>query len=163
MAAQGGPRLAGLDEDYLAAQLDAFASGARKSQVMGPIAGRLTPEQRARVAAWFSAMPPRMEPRPQAPSDGRGRVLAVEGDWSVSAPPCEACHGPGGAGVGATAPPLVGQTRAYLYSQLLNFRRGERRSEALGLMNGIAGRLSTADLEAAAAYFASQPLPGARP
>jgi cytochrome c553 len=163
VAAQGGPRLAALDEDYLAAQLDAFAAGTRKSAVMQPIAARLTPEQRARVAAWFASLPGRRQPQPAVPPDPRGRALARQGDWSVAVPPCESCHGPGGAGVGATAPPLDGQSQAYLYGQLLRFRRGERRSDGLGLMNGVASRLEIADLQAAAAYFASLPFPQTQP
>jgi cytochrome c553 len=163
VAGQNGPRLAGQNEDYLAAQLDAFAAGARQNVVMGPIAVRLTSEQRARVAAYFAGLPPRTEPRPSARTNARGRAIAQQGDWSLQAPPCEACHGPGGVGVGATAPPLAGQTQAYLYGQLLRFRDGQRRGETLGLMNGVAARLSMADLQAAAAYFASLPFPASAP
>jgi cytochrome c553 len=166
VAAQNGPRLAHLDEDYLTAQMEAFASGARASPVMAPIVRRLTDEQRALVAGYFAGLPTRAQP-----GDGklrpprRGQVLAEQGDWSLQAPPCAACHGPNGVGVGAVTPPLAGQSEAYLAVQLARFRDGGRRGDALGLMRGVARRLSPADLQAVASYYASLPVAaaGAKP
>ena len=81
-------------------------------------------------------------------------------DWSVQAPPCASCHGSRGSGVGSVTPPLAGQTQAYLLAQLKRFRSGERKGDTLGLMQGIAHRLSGEDLRDAAAYYASLPIPG---
>lgn len=152
------PRLAGLDAGYLADQLDRFASGARKNDTMAAVAKALTPDQRRAVARYFAALPVPASPPAQAQGDlARGRALAERGDWAVKAPACAACHGPQGLGVGAITPPLAGQSAAYLSAQLTAFRSGARRSDTLGLMNGIATRLSPADLQAAAAYYASLP------
>lgn len=157
LAAQQAPRLAGLDAGYLADQLDRFAAGGRKNQTMGPLAKALTPDQRRAVADYFAHLPaPQPTPPPAAQGDlARGRVLADRGDWAVKVPACGACHGPEGLGVGAVTPPLVGQTAAYLAAQLTAFRTGARQSDTLGLMNGVAARLSPADLQAAAAWYAS--------
>jgi cytochrome c553 len=160
--AQGGPRLAHLDEGYLERQLTAFALGERHNGVMEPIAQHLTPPQRAALAAYFASLPP--PARQPGPADNArlalGRNLALNGDWSRKAPPCDACHGPGGGGVGSVTPPLVGQSQDYLFRQLTAFRDGDR-SGPLGLMAGIARRLPDRDLRAAAAYYASLPFAAA--
>jgi cytochrome c553 len=154
------PRLAQLDAGYLARQLAAFASGQRRNAVMAPIARALSPPQREALAAHFAALPaPAAKAGPVDDAGlSRGRELAEAGDWSRNAPPCAACHGPHGEGVGSVTPPLVGQTQAYLEGQLRAFRSGQRTGLG-GLMNGIANRLSGDDLRAAAAYYASLPLP----
>jgi cytochrome c553 len=154
---QNGPRLANLNADCLERQLANFASGDRRHGVMGPIAHALSADQRASLAAYFAALslpaPSSMPPAPAAQAM-RGRTLALTGDWSRGAPPCGSCHGPDGEGVGSVAPPLVGQTEAYLLRQLTAFRDGDRKGP-LGLMEGIAKRLPRSDLRAAAAYYAS--------
>jgi thiosulfate dehydrogenase len=157
--AQGGPRLARLDAGYLERQLEAFATDQRRSHAMSPIAKRLTPAQRAALAAYFAGLPAvPWSPPVDAARLARGRQLALEGDWSAKAPPCAACHGAQGQGVGSLTPPLVGQSQDYLLGQMTAFRDGDR-SGPLGLMAGIARRLSKSDLRAAAAYYASLPAP----
>ena len=50
------PTLAGQNREYMAAQLDAYASGARKNDVYGrmrEISQRLTPEERQQLARYF--------------------------------------------------------------------------------------------------------------
>ena len=49
------PKLAGQHQAYLAAQLEAFRSGARRSPLMSPLAARLDAEQIERLAAFFAA------------------------------------------------------------------------------------------------------------
>jgi cytochrome c553 len=160
--AQNAPRLARLDAGYLERQLAAFAGDQRRNAVMGPIARALTPQQRATLAGYFAALPPTATAAPvDATHLPRGRELAVSGDWSRDVPPCAACHGPHGEGVGSVTPPLVGQTEAYLLAQLVAFQSGER-AGLIGLMNGIVSRLSPSDLHGAAAYYASLPLPPER-
>src|SRR5512146_3095015 len=53
--AQQAPRLAHQNADYLAAQLAAFASGARQSTVMAPVAKALDADQRRAAAAYFAS------------------------------------------------------------------------------------------------------------
>lgn len=52
--AAAAPRVFGQHAEYTAGQLDAFASGKRQGQVMGPIAARLTPRERRAVAEYLS-------------------------------------------------------------------------------------------------------------
>ncbi|HEV8692298.1 MAG TPA: cytochrome c [Ideonella sp.] len=50
------PHLAGQPASYLAAQLRAFRSGARKHEVMTLIAKPLTDDDIAQLAAWYAAI-----------------------------------------------------------------------------------------------------------
>lgn len=154
----GAPRLAQLDAGYLAAQLNAFASGSRVQAVMGPIARALTTEQRGQIAGYMASlvMPPSAPPVPTRADTAAGRRLAIEGDWAKNVPPCAACHGPNGEGVGSVTPPLTGQTQAYLVQQLKAFRESARR-DPLGLMAGVAKRVSSGVSNSVAAYYAGLP------
>jgi cytochrome c553 len=155
---QNGPRLAGLDADYIARQLDGFAHGKRDSSVMVGVARSLTEAQRDGMAQYYASLPPVGEPPGMGGDMVRlGRAIAHEGDWSVKVPPCGSCHGGDGLGVNSLAPPLAGQRADYLERQLIRFRQNERRDDPLGLMRGLAGRLSMREIRAVAAYYATLP------
>jgi cytochrome c553 len=159
--AEGGfPRLSGLAEGYLAHELDSFADGSRDNEMMGPVAQGLTVEERRAVAAFYAGLrapPPDETPPPDGTASARGRVLAQTGEWTKALPACAQCHGPEGQGVGSAFPPLAGQPAAYLAAQLSAWKAGTRRNDPLGLMKGIADRLSDGDATAVAAYYAALP------
>jgi cytochrome c553 len=160
-AAAGFPRLAGLDEHYLARQLDGFADGSRASPVMQPVAGALSPQEREALAAFYSRLAaPKTPARPAATAqqDELGQQLATRGRWSEGIPPCERCHGPGGVGVGSGFPPLAGQPGVYLANQLRAWRAGARRNDPLQLMQTVSKALDEKDIDAVAAWFAAEPL-----
>lgn len=165
----GFPHLAGTGADYLREQLEAFASGKRKNAVMQPIAKALNEQQRADAAAYYASLPPIVHAAdrlPQSSSD-LGAWLATRGRWSDDIPACAQCHGPGGIGVGASFPPLAGQTAAYLSAQLRAIQSGDRQDGPLGLMGAIARRLNDKDIVAVSDYYAglqqapAQPAPAA--
>ena len=63
-AQTGVPLIAGQIQAYLERQLAAFANGRRESRTMSPIAGALSPEERAAVAAYYATLnAPQREPR----------------------------------------------------------------------------------------------------
>ena len=155
---QHGPRLAGQNAEYLERQLRAFRDGRRHSVVMQSVARTLTDDQRAAVAAYYASLPAVTDARGREPyALTLGRSLAGQGDWSRKVPPCASCHGVDGLGVGASFPPLAGQRADYIERQLMRFRWNERRDDPQGLMRGIAGRLSTGEIKAVAAYYATLP------
>ena len=163
--AAGFPRLAGLPDTYLAAQLDALATGVRHSPVMEPVAKALRAQQRMQLARYYSALP---APRTAgtAPAGALDDRLALQGRWSDDIPACVACHGEGGSGVGSKFPSLAGQSSLYIANQLHAWKLGTRRGDPLGLMQAVASRLSEQDISAVSNYFAAQPLsntPGAQP
>lgn len=80
----------------------------------------------------------------QAADANAGKQLAVT---------CAACHGENGNSKNPQWPSLAGQQPAYLSAQLKAFREGSRDN---AVMKGMAGKLSDADIDNLAAYFASQ-------
>jgi cytochrome c553 len=178
-AAAGFPRLAGLSAPYLQRQLDAFASGQRRSAVMEPVAKALTPADRSAVAAHYASLPvgnraPAAASGPGALASGAsasapsatastlGAELALRGRWSDQLPACEQCHAPGGRGVGDDFPPLAGQPAAYIAAQLRGWKSGQRPPGPMALMPVVAARLSDRDIDAVAQHFASLPVVGGR-
>lgn len=159
-AATGFPRLAHLDAAYLLKQLDDFASGARGSAVMKPIAQALGEPGRKAMAAYYAALPLPASARSTAGTsrdDALGRRLALRGRWDQELPACVQCHGPHGVGVGANFPPLAGQSAKYLADQLRAWKDGTRKNDPLALMQHVSAKLSDKDIQAVAAWFAAQP------
>ncbi|WP_321803323.1 MULTISPECIES: c-type cytochrome [unclassified Burkholderia] len=157
-AAAGFPRLAGTHAAYLSAQLAAFADGSRQNPVMQPLAKLLSPRDRDAVSAYFASLPaaPAIAASDAASIDpaNTGAWLATRGRWSQGLPACAQCHGAGGLGVGTAFPPLAGQPAAYIAGQLNGWKRGTRAPGPMALMPMIAGKLSDADIDAVAAYYA---------
>lgn len=161
-AANGSPRLAGLPASYLRAQMSAFADGQRENPVMAPIARLLSADEAQAVSLYFAGLPAPNLPDRAPVAAGPGALLALDGRWSAKLPPCVACHGPGGIGVGASFPPLAGQPAQYLAAQLEAWQQSKRQPGPLGLMQAVARRLSPADIVAVSRWFAAQPAGGSR-
>ena len=161
-AANGYPRLAGLPAAYIRAQLSAFADGQRENPVMAPLAKSLNADEAQVVSLYFAGLPAPDLPNSAPPADGPGALLALDGRWSAKLPPCVACHGPGGSGVGTSFPPLAGQPAPYLEAQLEAWQQGKRQPGPLGLMQAVARRLSPSDIAAVSRWFAAQPAGGGR-
>lgn len=156
------PKLAGQKPDYLRMQIEAFRSGARKSDVMSGQVTALTEAQISDLANYYSAQqtaPDKLQDDALARAGGRifrGRRRGV--------PSCAACHG-GGVGAGgmmgrggmgmritnpAITPRLDGQHSAYIRQQLDAFASGARSSDIMG---PIAASLRPRDRAAVAEYL----------
>lgn len=153
------PALGGQSAEYLHAQLERYASGARENAIMGPIARALTEAQRRDVAVYYAAQPPPAAgPRPAADPAllQHGAILSASGSAEVGVQACQNCHGPGGIGIAPQYPRLAGQPAGYLAAQLRAWRSGERAGAGPEQsMASIAQRLSDRDVDALALYFAS--------
>lgn len=151
------PRLAGLDAGYLHRQLDDYVAGRREHAGMRAIAWRLSGEDRAKVSAYYAAMPV------SASGDGEANVIGDRlyrvGDRRRGLQACAACHGEYGEG-NAGNPPLAGQPVAYLERQLIAWREGRRHNDPLGQMREISRRLTAAEVRAVAAHAAGLRGPG---
>ena len=168
-AAAGFPALAGLPAPYIEHELASFANGSRQNAIMGPIAKALDATERQAVAEYYAGLP---APKPTKPASAigsvaaEGRTLASRGDWSVGLPACSQCHGASGQGVGSSFPPLKSQSSAYIASQLTAWKAGSRRDDPMGLMAGVAKKLSTSQIAAVAAFYgnaSAAPAPNAAP
>jgi cytochrome c553 len=69
---------------------------------------------------------------------------------------CAACHGADGKPTDKTIPTIWGQQAGYIYIQLRDFKRGDRKSD---IMQPIASSLGRDDMQAIAEYFAKKPWP----
>ena len=151
------PRLAGTGQVYLQAQLDAFASGARKNSIMQQFAQKLTPDERAAVVAYYSQLPAPGTAKPAAqvatPAE-LGAWLATRGRWTDQLPACAQCHGADGGGVGSQFPPLAGLSSNYIQEQLKAWKTDFRPPGPMGLMPAVAAKLSDADAAAVAQHYA---------
>lgn len=155
-AALVAPRLAGLDAAYLRKQLQDYQSGQRQSALMLPTVAKLTEQQIADVAAYYSSQPVAAIPPPAVSPEqlALGERLAMRGNWDSYIVPCTTCHGPGNRGVGGDFPLLAGQYANYLQQQLQEWKNGNRHNDPNQLMLAIAGRLSDAQIAAVALYLA---------
>jgi len=69
---------------------------------------------------------------------------------------CSGCHGENGKPIDKTIPNIWGQQTGYLYIQLRDFKRGDRKSE---VMQPIASAFERDDMLAIAEYFSNKPWP----
>jgi cytochrome c553 len=83
---------------------------------------------------------------------GTCRADSIEEKTAV----CAGCHGDNGKPVDKSIPTIWGQQEGYLYIQLRDFKRGDRKSE---IMQPIASSLERDDMLAIAAYFSQKPWP----
>jgi len=69
---------------------------------------------------------------------------------------CAGCHGADGKPVDSTIPTIWGQQAGYIYIQLRDFKRGDRKSD---IMQPIASSLERQDMLDIAEYFSQKPWP----
>jgi cytochrome c553 len=157
------PRIAGKPEGYLYNQLLNFRDGRRHYGAMTRLLDPLSDAYLLDIARHFSSLevpyPPPSAARAPADVLERGRRVAMEGDTAAKLPSCAACHGTALTGVQPNTPGLLGLPADYLQAQLGAWRTGQRRAHAPDCMAQVARTLSPQDLNAVAAWLASQPLP----
>ncbi len=92
------PRLAGLQREYIAKQLDDFRAGRRKNETMAPIAAALDPGMVKELAAWFAARKPAPGPATNAALLELGKAIYMDGNPTTGVPSCSGCHEEDGTG-----------------------------------------------------------------
>jgi len=137
------PRLDIHGPEYLAAQLEAYASGRRPSGIMAQAVSLVPRDSHADLARQFGRSVTVTAPA----SDSEGARLARTGGEDV--PACLSCHGEGRRG-----PPILGQNRAFIAQQLHLWRDGVLDHNRL--MSAAAQELDDADIEALAAYLSGE-------
>lgn len=153
-----GPRLAGLSKEYISTQLQHFQAGVRQNATMMPMAMTLQGDGIEQVSSYFSAKPAN-DVKPvirgeQVVFDDDTARLAYQGDWSRGLPACVTCHGPSALG-GGLFPRLAGQQASYIKTQLLAWQSGTRKGDVDGMMGSVANKLTVAEIDALANYFAN--------
>lgn len=135
------PRLAGLDEAYLAEALHAYKEGARSHAVMQEQMAALDETDIINVSAFYAAA------EPKTPQGGRPMTVKER------AQRCDRCHGESGHSRDHRFPILAGQSKAYLVKALKLYHGGERDSSMMFAMSSPMGKI---EIEHLAAYYAGQ-------
>ena len=168
----GAPRLANLGIYYINKQLNDLAADRRVPSGMGGVmpgfAKALTEQDRHDVAVYVTTLDYVVEPSDlKALAEGGGdpigkpepgKIIVTQG-IKGKVPPCQDCHGFNGR---ADRFPMINQQRyVYLVNQLNNWRDGSRANdpevEKVGIMRGIAKKLSDDNIRDIAAYLSTAP------
>ncbi|MPY25303.1 cytochrome c4 [Shewanella psychropiezotolerans] len=155
------PKLAGQQTTYLIKQLHDFRSAAktggkegRNDPIMGGMALMLSDQDIEDVAAYYSSQTKVVAEVKDIPT--LGEQLYKGGDMTRGITACIACHGPEGAGIElAGFPDIGGQHANYLKIQLNKFSDTNRNNDLNGMMQDIAKKLTSDDIEALSKYISS--------
>jgi len=140
------PVIWGQYQGYLYLQLRDYKSGARKNDIMSPLAQTMERDDMMALALYFSQKPWPDLQQPPAPPDVAKRAIAA--NVSIG---CTGCHLGEYQGAG-TQPRLAGQTREYLHQSMMDFRTRARGNNPG--MTDLMLATSVEDLEALAQYMA---------
>ena len=152
------PNLAGQYAAGVYKQLRDYKSGARTNAVMGPRVAGLSDRDMRDLAAYYAFLPRLVGFHPA--SEGAPPSIVVNGAPMRNIAPCATCHG--GIDAKAGSAWLEGQSPVYLRAQLAAFASGARRNDINQQMRNVARGMTAAEIDAAAAHYASQPGPDAR-
>ena len=136
------PRLGGQHPEYLVIALNGYKNQMRAHPTMQAQAASLSDQDMQDIAA-FLVSEGVAQSGSASPKTSNEKVAI-----------CTACHGETGISPAPTWPNLAGQHRDYLVHALNAYQNGERKDP---VMSGQAAALSAEDIEALAAYYASQP------
>ena len=152
------PKLAGQHPGYLAKELYNFkvepgaAAPTRYNAIMNGYAAALSVTDIQNVTAYYASQVMKPATAKDKDSVELGQKIWRGGIAEKNVPACAACHGPTGAGIPVQYPRLGGQWGEYNEAQLLAFKGGIRKNNAV--MSTIAMRLSDAEIKAVADYAA---------
>ena len=147
------PKLAGQWAGYLAAQLAAFKSGARKDPVMQGMAAGLSDDDIKNLAAYYAEQKPAVAAATSKVMAEQGERLYRGGNAKMNIPACMSCHGPSGLGIPPSFPRVSYQNAAYMQKQLMAYKSGQRTGRN-AIMSTIAFRMSEQQIETVSQYMA---------
>jgi cytochrome c553 len=145
------PSLAGQPDLFIQWQLIFFRAGARKSEVMGPIAEQLSNDDVRDLGAYFASLKPPDGTAAAAPDDHLD--LTEAGKKVAAAGRCASCHGEGFAGSKAVAR-IAGQHEEYITKALHDYKSGLRSGGGVAAMAEVAYPLNDDEITALAHYLA---------
>jgi cytochrome c553 len=143
------PSLAAQPDYYTQWQLIYFRGGARKSEVMGPIAEALNNDDIKNLGAYYASLPP---PKPEAAPD----ALAQHGEKLAALHRCQSCHADDYSG-NVVAARLSGQREDVLVKALHDYKSGSRVGSGVATMADVVFSLSDADMQALAHFMSTHP------
>jgi len=181
--ALGTPRLAGQIFQFIAKQLDDYATDKREDTVMfimNANAKGLTPQERLDVAAFISEWPDDSKTAEDWPHNREtvdasvsdlaelkangvevgetylGKAIVNHGIPEKTVAACRSCHDYNGRGVEPMFPAIGQQKYTYIVAQLKQWRDGSRTNDAQAIMRNVAKNMSDEDINNVAAYLSSK-------
>lgn len=148
------PRLAGQHAEYIAKQLEAFRSGARKSTAMTEMVAKLTPDEMLALGRYYEKMSLPREEAKDPQLAGMGRYVYHNGNKFSGVPACVSCHGINGEGA-ANLPRLATQFSGYIHNQLKSFNKRERTNDN-AVMHTVVEKMTELEMAAVAEYLSSK-------
>ena len=157
------PMIAGQNAKYIASALAAYRKGERKHPTMRAIAGSLSDQDIADVAAYYAQLgspagaatlaAPAASAAPAGEAPAQVAALLTKGN-------CVSCHGPNfSSPIDPSYPKLAGQHADYLFAALKAYQTDHNplmgRNNAI--MMGMARPFTHPEIKAIAAYLASLP------
>ncbi len=147
------PKLSGQSPSYILKQLANFKSGARKNDLMSPMALPLSGQEQADLAAYFSSQT-RNPGAAVADQVDLGEKIYRAGNSATGLAACMACHGPKGGGIPAAHfPGIGGQHAAYVEKALKDFRSGARINDPQQMMQDVTAKMTDTEIKAVAQYM----------
>jgi len=146
------PVIWGQTQGYVYLQLRDYKSGARKNDIMSPLAQTLERDDMLALALYFSQK--RWPDLQQPPAPAGVTARAMQANTAIG---CTGCHQGQYQGEG-TQPRLAGQTREYLQQSMLDFRNRVRGNNPG--MTDLMLAISEDDIAACAQYLAGLRLEG---
>lgn len=169
--AMGAPRLANVGQAYIIKQLTDFAADRRTPEgagaAMNDFAKALNEQDRRDLAVFLDTLEYEVDSSDlkglaadgvQVGKPELGKIIVTEG-IKGRLPPCQDCHGFNGRA--SRFPALNQQKYVYLINQLHNWRAATRANdpevEQVGIMRGIAKKLTDEDILNIAAFLSTAP------
>jgi len=140
------PSLAGQPDQFIQWQLVFFRGGARKSDVMTPMAEQLTSDDVRNLGAYFASRTPPKGAAEDNPD------LSKKGEMAAKGRRCASCHTDNYAGTKAVAR-IAGQREDYLLKALRDYKSGVRSGGGGAAMADVAYPLSEEEITALAHYL----------
>lgn len=148
------PRLAGQNAAYIAKQLLAFQSGARKSTAMAEMASKLTPDEMMALGRYYQKMELPREEHKEPQLAAVGQYIFHNGNKFSGVPACAGCHGANAEGA-ENLPRLGRQIAAYLEHQLNLFNKRDRTNDN-AVMHMVAEKMTPLEMHAVAEYLSGK-------
>jgi cytochrome c553 len=150
------PNLAAQQKDYFISELDEFRKHSRVDpagfEYMWGLSHQLTDKQVGELADYFAAQKVVSPGAGKPLQAAKGKQIFEEGIPAQGTPPCKACHGEQGEGMGGTFPRIAHQHANYIVKQLAVFKRTDERPDG-AMMKVVAHGLSKEDMENVAQYL----------
>lgn len=150
------PKISGQNAKYIAAALNGYKAGDRKHPTMRGLAGTLTDQDIADVAAFYEANVAQQPPAPEEPAvKARPEVAEL-----LTKGACVSCHGANfSKPIDGTYPKIAGQYADYLYVALKSYKTSNNALIGRGnaIMAGQVKQFSNVELKAISQYISSLP------